>query len=176
MLGWVAAQGDGEDGGYDPPSASEISRLTVERITAIDPEGTDGDENSALAPLAVDGSPDTAWRTSEYFGSADFAGLKDGVGLVLDLGEQHELTSVEVDVAGPTSLAVYTSSTLERRPRSPVGMRLVATQRDGEGRVRLGLGEQVLSRYVVVWISRVPQVRPGVFQGQVREVVVRGRR
>jgi putative peptidoglycan lipid II flippase len=175
LLGWVAAQVDGDDGGYEPPSASEISRLSVDRVTAIDPEGTDGDENSAQAPLAVDGSLDTAWRTSEYFGSPDFAGLKDGVGLVLDLGAQHELTSVEVTVPGPTSLAVYTSSTLERRPRSPVGMRLVATQRDAEGRVRLALGEQVLSRYVVVWISRVPQVRPGVFQGQVQEVVVRGR-
>lgn len=175
-LGWFAAQVEGDDGGYEPPSASEIVRLPVTGVTAIDPEGRDGGENSADARLAADGSDATAWRTSQYFGSADFAGLKDGVGLVLDLGAQRELTSVEVRVGdAPTSLSVYTSSTRKSAPRSPVGMRLVASRRNVTGAVKMDLEDQVLSRYVVVWLRRVPEVSPGVFQGQVQEVVVRGR-
>lgn len=175
-LGWVAAQVEHSDDEPGVPTAAEISTLPVERVVAIDPEGGDGEENPADAALAVDGSAETAWRTSQYFGSADFAGLKSGVGLVLDLGEVHQLTSVEVQVAGgPTNLSVYTSSTQERLPSSPVGMRLVATRRDVTDAAVMALDDQVLSRYVVVWISRLPEVADGVFQGQVREVVVRGR-
>ncbi len=175
-LGWLAARVDDDGDDYSPPEASEVTTLPVVRAVAIDPEGADGGENPAEAPLAVDGDAETGWRTSQYFGSADFAGLKAGVGLVLDLGDVHELTTVRIDVAGgPTSLSVYTSSTQERLPSSPVGMRLVASQRAVEDTVTFRLDDRVLSRYVVVWVSRVPEVSPGVFQGRLTEVRIRGR-
>ena len=61
---------------------------------AFDPVGGDG-ENSAEAPLAIDGDPATAWRTERYDSRA-FGGLKDGVGIFVDLGEAAHLEQLVV--------------------------------------------------------------------------------
>ena len=53
----------------------------------FDPEGDGEPENDSDVPLAFDGDPSTAWSTLEYRGSPDFGNLKDGVGLLLDLGD-----------------------------------------------------------------------------------------
>jgi tRNA A-37 threonylcarbamoyl transferase component Bud32 len=72
--------------------------MAVVSATSFDPRelGGDGDENSDLAPLAVDGKPDTEWHTEGY-NSRDITVLKPGVGLVLELDGVHELDQIEVD-------------------------------------------------------------------------------
>ena len=62
--------------------------------SAYDPLGGDGERDSE-APLAVDGDPSTAWRTERY-DTRQLGGLKDGVGLVVDLGESRDLESIRV--------------------------------------------------------------------------------
>ena len=71
------------------PSASASTPEPIEGITAtdFDPQGDPPfEENPDLAALAVDGNPDTSWRTSTYLQNLGPAGLKTGVGLILDLG------------------------------------------------------------------------------------------
>ena len=64
-------------------------------VSSFDPEGDDGQENEDLAGLAVDGDAATAWRSSCY-GSQSFGNLKEGVGLVVDLGQAVALDTLGV--------------------------------------------------------------------------------
>ena len=61
--------------------------VEVAAVTSFDPPPDgNGEENDDRAALAVDGDRSTAWTTKTYFDQFGPAGLKDGVGLVLDLG------------------------------------------------------------------------------------------
>jgi putative peptidoglycan lipid II flippase len=69
-------------------------------IRSFDPEG-DGEENADEAPLAVDGDPSTSWRTDRYKGDPRFGRLKQGVGLLLDLGHPVSVREARIAVAAP---------------------------------------------------------------------------
>ena len=106
LIGNTLADG-GLFGGDDDPSATTTSApaasdtpVAVTGATSFDPQGDDGEENESTAPLAVDDDPASAWVTSTY-NSADFGGLKDGVGLVLTLDRAAELASLTVTSATP---------------------------------------------------------------------------
>jgi hypothetical protein len=97
----VQARDDGGSGGGDPFSGGDgggelAAGITV---TAFDPQG-DGSENDEDAAAAVDGDLGTSWR-SECYRSPAFGNLKDGVGLVLDLGAGTGVEQVDV-AASPT--------------------------------------------------------------------------
>ena len=79
---------DPQDAGADDPAAPPVASgdpLPVLGISSFDPQG-DGDENSELTPLVLDGDPETQWRSHTYY-APSWGGLKSGTGLVLDLGE-----------------------------------------------------------------------------------------
>jgi hypothetical protein len=150
------------------PSAGPIRGVTA---SDFDPQGNPPEENPQEAGLAVDGNPATAWTTSRYNENLGPGGLKTGVGLVLDLGADHEVTQVGLTTVGsPTTVRIYV---LPDRPtslagRSPVG----STTIDGtSGTVRLT--STVRGRYVVVWLTSLPAVAGG-FRGAVAEAVVDG--
>ncbi len=152
------------------PSASPepLSGLVA---TDLDPQGDRGTENPAEAPLAVDGDPATAWATERYFQELGPAGLKTGVGLVVDLGAEAEVSAVELSLVGsPTSLTVYASSSL---PTVVAGLEAVAEAQDAGERATLELDEPVTTRYLVVWLTSLPAVTGG-FRGEVSEIVVQG--
>lgn len=157
--------------------SSPVRILPVQRATDFDPQGDDGRENRAEAPLAIDGVASTGWQTSTYLGSAQLGGVKDGVGLVLDLGGLREVDALRLRLGGePTSLVVYAASDeTDSTPRSRRDMRPVATV-DGVGAdASISLPQGIVTRYVVVWLTSLPEVEPGVFRGEIRDVVVRGR-
>jgi putative peptidoglycan lipid II flippase len=60
--------------------------VAVEDGTVFDPGGDGAPENNDEVPLSFDGDPVTAWPTLTYQGSPAFGNLKDGVGVVYDLG------------------------------------------------------------------------------------------
>jgi serine/threonine-protein kinase len=72
-----------------PVPAAEISEAV-----AFDPEG-DGGENDKRISLAVDGDPETAWRTERYQDAA--IRVKTGVGLYVTLKEATKLSQLVVD-------------------------------------------------------------------------------
>jgi serine/threonine-protein kinase len=86
-----------------PPtsSAPDPARLVpIAAAHSFDPEGGGGaSENEQLAADAIDGQAATSWRTETYNTRA-FGNLKQGVGLVLDLGRAHDLERLAV--ASPT--------------------------------------------------------------------------
>ena len=170
-------RGSGTDPGGEAgegSSASETAEPQPVRIAAVsdfDPGGDPPEENPESAPLAVDGDPQTAWRTSTYFDPINL--LKEGVGLRVDLGQPTEVSEVDLTlVGGPTSVEVLAAGDGAAAPTSTDGLTQVATQPDAGNRTVLRLDEPTTTRYLVVWLTSLPQVEGG-FQGQVAEIVVR---
>lgn len=94
VAGALLASLGGRDGGVsiDEP-------IAIAEAIPFDPEGDDPfTEQNTLAELAIDGDPDTIWRTEGYR-RAGLGGLKDGVGLVLVLDGERTLDAIELDVA-----------------------------------------------------------------------------
>jgi eukaryotic-like serine/threonine-protein kinase len=105
-IGWAAYLGSsliGDGGGSSTTTGTTTTSVTtadttattatttgataVEGVTAssYDPTGGggDGDEHPEDTGNALDGDPSTSWRTDTYRGSAEFSGIKPGVGLIL---------------------------------------------------------------------------------------------
>ena len=154
------------------PAATELEEVVDLTATDFDPQGDPPEENSDLAPLAVDGDPATTWRTVTYDQNLGPGGLKTGVGLTLDLGEDHAVAEVELTLVGtPTAVSLYVTDD------APAGVRDLTSIAEAElGRTRqtITLDEPTSGRFLTVWLTSLPQLAEGGFRGEVAEVVVRG--
>jgi predicted Ser/Thr protein kinase len=72
-----------------------LEEIPIVGVRDVDPEGSDGAEHPEDTGLAIDGERDTAWGTDHY-NSAEFGGLKDGLGLFVDLGERKSVTRIRL--------------------------------------------------------------------------------
>ncbi|GAW48073.1 MULTISPECIES: protein kinase family protein [unclassified Nocardioides] len=163
----------GDDG--PRPSATTSSAPPAQVITGVtatdfDPQG-DLAENPETAGLAVDGAPATAWRTLTYLQNFGPGGLKTGVGLVLDLGEPRDVSSVDLSFVGtPTAYSLYVT---DQAPTGVKGLTPVASGTAEQQRARVTLDTAASGRYLTVWLTSLPAVEGG-FRGEVAEVTVRG--
>jgi hypothetical protein len=150
--------------------------IAIAAVRDFDPQGDPPEENPDLADLAVDGRPGTAWRTSTYYDPLEEQ--KSGVGLLVDLGRPQPVSEVRLTLVGtptperPTALEILAAPDGDAAPTSTDGLRTVAAAADAGTRVDLTLAEDVTTRWVVVWFTRLPTV-PGGFQGRVAEISVR---
>ncbi|HET6625183.1 MAG TPA: protein kinase family protein [Nocardioidaceae bacterium] len=161
------------------PSPSQATNapsgpVRIAGVSDFDPQGdAPQEENPDQAPLAVDGDPATAWGTLTYEGNPELGLLKDGVGLVVDLGKPVEVSTVDLTLVGrPTSLDILAADKGASAPTSTDGLTRVASAQDAGPKVNLKLEEPVTTRYLVVWLTSLPPV-PGGFKGQIAEIAVR---
>lgn len=152
----------------DPPQPVQIAS-----ISDFDPLGDPPEENPDLLPLAVDGQPGTSWETQTYFDGPPLAPFKPGVGLLLDLSQETEVTDVVATLPGTGySVELLAAPEGSGAPTTAAGLDRVASETGVGGRVVLAPDSPVATRYLVVWLTALPSVEGG-FQGQVAEVVVR---
>jgi serine/threonine protein kinase len=153
------------------PTAADPTPFTGLVADDFDPQGSEPrEENPESVPNAVDGDPATSWSTSTYQQNFGPAGLKTGVGLVVDLGATKGVRQVVVTTeGGETSLAVYVTSTA---PTGVAGLSPIGTA-SGTGDLTISVDEAVSGRYVTVWLTILPQVDDG-FRGTIAEVQVLG--
>ena len=177
ILGYAVSRstgGGGEPGPDGPTSA--VRALPVAAVNDFDPQGEDAAENPDQVARVVDGNVRTGWRTTTYFGQAALGGLKDGVGVVLDLGGPRELSSLRIQLAGgATNVSVYASSPGADEPRTLKGLRRIAVLDAAGPDVSVSVPSGLLTRYVVVWLTELPEVEPDNFRGEIREITVHGR-
>ncbi|HSJ20935.1 MAG TPA: protein kinase family protein [Nocardioidaceae bacterium] len=153
---------------------SPAEPLAIAGVTDLDPppEGN-GEENPQLTGLAIDGDPSTAWQTMTYYGNPRLGLLKDGVGLVVDLGSPEEVSSVLVTLQGsPTSLEILAAPEDSGQPENVDDLRRVAAAEGAGGRTNLQLDEPVTTQYLVVWLTSLPPTDDG-YRGRIAEIVVR---
>ena len=151
----------------DVPEASGAA-ARVAAVSAFDPAPGDGQERNQTVPLATDGDPSTAWETVKYR-SAEFGRLKDGVGLLFDLGSPVQVRAVEVAFTQP-GIAVELRAS-NARGAAVADYRLVASKDKADERETLRPAASApAARYWVVWITRLVEAEGGRFHAGIAEV------
>jgi hypothetical protein len=157
-----------------PLPSIEISDSTgqfadVVAVTSYDPFGDD-DENSELAPLAIDGDVKTAWTTSSYR-TSDMS-EKAGVGLLLDLGAKQKVYEVAIEFLSTghsAEIYVVNSAQLDFATAKKFGDTDPAKSSN-----EVAVTDPVSGRYVLIWLTPdLPGSDSGKYQGGISEVKVR---
>ncbi len=149
-----------------PSTSAAAGPVRIAAVTGFDPQG-DGQEKSSTTGDAYDGDPGTAWE-SETYRSDTYGGLKDGVGLLVDLGAPTRVTSLTARLGGvgaTVELRAATGATLD-------GSRVIASADDVSGTVPLRAATPVTTRYLVLWFTTPSRVDGG-YRAVVDELSVR---
>jgi serine/threonine-protein kinase len=164
--------------GDDSPTGTSRSQATSPPATQVkvavassfDPNGDDGQENTNMAHFAIDTDRDSRWQTEGYNQNFGPGGIKQGVGLVLDLGRPQEVAKMALalaptggsqvtiygaDAPAPTTLEGWTPLTDEP---ATVTDRKTFSLKGGS------------HRYLMIWFSSLPQDDQGKFRGGVTSV------
>lgn len=154
------------------PSATLTGKVVAIKATDdFDPEGDPASENPDRAKLATDGDLTTLWTTARY----DVATLGEvsGVGLVVDLGAERTISSIEAVVAGgPTDVWFYATPAGEERAPAELADATVLDRVTGAESTAAVEVPGTRTRYVLVWLTKLP-ADGAAFRGQVAEITVR---
>jgi hypothetical protein len=159
-----------------PPQAIP---LTASQLRIVDPPPGNRDELEGVAAL-VDDDPSTSWRTDRYFGDPQFGGIKPGMGILIDLGEERYLASVKVELA--TGGAVAELRTGDGDPGNTTDgddrihqsyTRVGEPQSDGSTMVFSAFDTETTYRYLLVWFTELPPDEDG-YRVEVLQVTVEG--
>ncbi|MFH9987806.1 protein kinase family protein [Streptomyces luteogriseus] len=157
------------DGNDKSPKKPISKPITIKGAQDFDPLGNDGSENPDEINRLYDNAPGTYWETS-FYTSADFGRLKSGVGVILDLGKVQDVGQVTVSFKGETSLELRAASGAATQPQSLDGYTKVA---QGSGTtVTLKPDESLKSRYLLVWLTKLPLTEQGNYRGRVVDIKV----
>ena len=156
---------NGNDGNKGPEPGTPVAIVGAQDY---DPLGSDGSEKPATIKNAYDKDPSSYWSTDGYY-STDFGNLKDGVGIVLDLGKVQQVGTVDVSFLGGTTSVELRTTEASSVPDSPKGFSKVAT---GSGtKVALKPDKPVQARFVLVWLTKLPP-SSGNYRGKVADIKI----
>ncbi len=192
-LAWAAYHSlrGSSHGPRSSPAHSSAPARTATGSVVLTPVGATGfDENGANANFAIDNNPSTAWITSWYNGSPFFGGLKNGSGLILNMGKAVRLSSVQVTFESTPGANVEIkigNSNAQGPPGTdpdPLGqataeaMPTVARETDVSGTVTFTVSSKDTGQYVLIWFTKLPPWtgHPNKYQAAIFNVVVKGSR
>jgi eukaryotic-like serine/threonine-protein kinase len=137
--------------------AAEVASVPVVDGGDHDPLG-DGEEHPGDVPNAFDGDRATSWQTQRYRGDPRLGGLKDGVGIWLDLGERVAVTEVLVVSPEPgADLTLYAGDAPPDGDQVPGDWGSeVARVTDAETEARVRLDDAVEARVWLLWFTSLP--------------------
>ncbi len=144
-----------DDGNLAAPSAAPAVGPTekaqpIVAMATLDPDG-DGSEYPSLLGNIVDGDAGTAWMSKGYY-SADIGG-KRGVGVVLDLGSDKEVTSLDLQLTGTsTDFSLLVGEAPDGALES---FRSVSQTRGAGQSVLVRLPRPTRARAVVIWFTKL---------------------
>ncbi len=174
--------GDGQAGSGDTASASRqggsAGELSIVSGFDFDPEadGGNAEENPEQVDNVFDDDPATGWSTVQYYNRPDMGGLKPGVGVVLDLGEVRDISSVEVQFAQPgttVELRVPADQSASEAPRTTeADWSIIASQQDAAVETTLTPPEDTSARFLLVYVTELPEVTAARYQTEITNIVV----
>ena len=154
------------------PAQPAVTALHIASAAGFGPGGLADGDNSRVASYAITRGAPGPWQ-SQWYATAQFGNLKQGTGLLLDLGRTATITSVRID------LASYQGANLQLRVGDTDGalssLRVAAAADNVGGTVRLHLRSPQQARYVLIWFTLLPPNGAGQYQASVYHVVVNGR-
>ncbi|MFE6968116.1 hypothetical protein [Isoptericola sp. NPDC057653] len=147
----AANQGGGAEepsDGASEPSETPEARPVIKSGDQLDPEG-DGQHPEAV-DLAYDGDPSTFWYTM-YFKSPDFAGLRSGVGYVVELEKPAPVSSITLNT-NSSGGHVEVRATSRDKPTDGA----VLAEGSFSSETKLELSEETVADSFVLWITELP--------------------
>jgi len=159
----------------------QVLPLSADQIHLYDPQG-DGTADQNLA-RALDGKASTGWKTEHYHQNFGLGGLKDGIGLWLDLGSAQTVSDVTVVLSAAGATATLLGGNTQPGPTAyKTFSRIGAVQEEFLGTNMVFSSsddaETPKFRYLLLWISNIPRdtndsQQPQRFQIGVQEITVR---
>ncbi|OIK23857.1 protein kinase family protein [Streptomyces malaysiense] len=136
----------------------------------FDPFSEDHSEKPADVGKVFDNDPSTYWQTDFYL-SPEFGNLKPGVGVILDLGKVQQVGKVTVTFLGETSVELRSAGS--DAGSEPMSFDAYSKVADGSGTtVVLKPGKTLSTRYLLVWLTKLPPDGGGHWRGRVADVKV----
>ena len=154
------------------PKATVTRRAqTLAPVSAVafGPQGTaDGDNPQIAARVLTD--PAMGW-VSQWYATPSFGDLKQGTGLLLDLGRTVTVTTVTLTLGSPPGTALEL-----RLGAAPdlTALPVVTTATATRDQLSLPLASPAKARYVLLWFTRLPPDDAGTYQLFVHQVAIQG--
>ncbi len=161
------------------PSAAASHILKPVSANSFDALGNDGgNEDGGAAAYALGTSPGHFWHTDYYDNYPVFGNLKKGTGLILDMGEQVQLSQVVVQFG--TSCCAHVEIEIGNNnhpdPAALASFTPVQSNDHVSGSTTFNVTSKTTGRYVLIWITYLPPLAgaTGEYQAQIYDVVVHG--
>lgn len=171
-----AGAGTATPGGSNGGGAQQIVKLTPASVRVVDPKGRDAGEVNGEERVA-DGDVNTFWETDRYNDNFKVGGYKEGMGILIDLGGEHHVSGMKVDLSAPGAAAeirtgpaatddatIYKTFTRVGQPVTNATTNVVFGEFDPDKTYR----------YLLLWISSMPRADDGRYQIGIQEIVVNG--
>jgi hypothetical protein len=149
--------------------APRAQTLVPVSAVAFGPQGTaDGDNPQIAARVLTD--PAMGW-VSQWYATPSFGDLKQGTGLLLDLGRTVTVTTVTLTLGSPPGTALEL-----RLGAAPdlSALPVVTTATATRDQLSLPLASPAKARYVLLWFTRLPPDDAGTYQLFVHQVAIQG--
>ncbi|MBX7269743.1 protein kinase family protein [Micromonospora sp. Llam7] len=167
----------------DEPAAPAVRKLAISGARIIDPDSNDRAEVRD-AEKVFDGDQDEGWSTQTYRGSGNFGNLKRGMGVWIDLGDQHTVKSVQVNLSDTGASAELFTGTVDAPSNSSGDDQILTAYQknrigqpfeahDGTTMTFDGFDADQKYRYLLFWITELPPNGSG-FKVGVQEITVQG--
>lgn len=169
--------------GATPAAQPKEIPLSQNQVRVVDPDGK-RDEFDKIE-LAVDGDPNTGWKPDRY-NSPKFGNIKRGMGVLIDLKEPRDVTSLQVvlsangasaqlfaGVSDPGSSAAGDKQVLTSFSKTPIGEPY--DKYNGTNMTFSGFSPDRKYQYLLFWITEMPKADDGRYQVGVQEIEVQGR-
>ncbi len=140
----------------------------------FDPPPGNGEEHPEDVDKAYDGNQSTLWTTMSYRNNPQLGGLKPGVGVWFDLGKPTDVGRVELSLrSGGTDVQLRAApEDASSAPSAIDDWQQIAKQDGAGGEVTLRPNKPVRTRFLLVWLTKLPP-DGSEYRGGIAEIVVR---
>ena len=155
-------------GNSAPPQAAAGTAIPLNAVSIVDFSAQLPDNSVNLQNVISGAAP--PWRSDSYRGSAAFGGLKNGMGLMFDLGSEQNVKAVTIKTPTPgfnVEIRTAPSATPTAAQTSTV-----ATGTVDQPSTTLTVENPQGSRYVMVWLTSLPSTGNGSYQVQIGQVTM----
>jgi cytoskeletal protein RodZ len=154
------------------PAASPptLTSLTPASVQAFGPGGAGQGDNPQQAELAISGNPATPWNT-DWYATPDFGNLQSGTGLLLDMGRQVTIASVQLTLGNTPGADLQL---LVGNVPALGSMQQVATADNAGGVLQMQAARPAAGRYLLIWFTQLPPNSSGTYEAFVSGISLKG--
>jgi serine/threonine protein kinase len=160
-----------------PSGAPQVVKIGPDQIRVVAPKK--GRDNEETVSNVVDGNPSTVWQTT-WYNQPDFGGpdYKPGLGVLLDLKTPQKVSSVQVDFNTGGATVELRAGDTDPGTGNAADTQLVQSftpvqTRQDSGTSALFQGPAQPTRYLLVWLTKLPSDGKGRFRISIGEITVR---